>query len=358
MTPLLLVFAGVVTSVLLMALLRPLAVSLRLMDIPDGRKMHGQPVPIIGGLAMYGAVLVALLVSGTNGHLCLIAIIGSSLMVLVGVLDDRWSVPPIARILAQVAVAVWLVLGTGYQAGDWGDLLGFGTISLGTMGVPFTIVACIALINALNMLDGVDGIAGGVSLAAFAALGLVAAGAAAPVSAAISWALVGAILGFMAFNMPAPFNRRFRTFMGDAGSTLLGFLMAGVALVLVQPEKADLAPVVVLWFAAIPIFELFTTTARRLVARAAPWRPDRGHFHHRLLAANFSVRLIFGIYLATSVLLAVIGYAGHRAGTPDHILFAGFLASFGLWLAFIHVAQRLGARLPDRFRRASFEVSC
>lgn len=358
MTSLLLVVAGVVMSVLLMALLRPLAVAAGLMDIPDRRKTHGQPVPIVGGLAMYGAMLVAAAVTGTNGHLCLIAIVGSGLMVLVGALDDRWSLPPIARILAQSAVAVWLVLGTGFQVGDWGDLLGLGSISLGRMGVPFTIVACIALINALNMLDGLDGAAGGVSLAAFTALGLVAAGAAAPVSTAISWGLVGAILGFMAFNMPARFNRRFRTFMGDAGSTLLGFLMAAVALVLVQPEKANLAPVVVLWFAAIPIFELFSTTARRLVARTAPWRPDRGHFHHRLLEANFSVRLIFGIYLVTSVLLAAIGYAGHRAGTPDYILFAGFLASFGLWLAFIRVARRLGAMLPERFRRDGCGVIC
>ena len=94
------------------------------------------------------------------------------------------------------------------------------------------------------------------------------------------------------------------------------------------------------------------------LARAAPWQPDRGHFHHRLLEANFSVRLIFGIYVATSVLLAAIGYAGHRAGIPDYILFAGFVASFGLWLAFVSVAPRLGARLPDRFRRDRCELIC
>ena len=99
----------------------------------------------------------------------------------------------------------------------------------------------------------------------------------------MSLALVGSIAAFLIFNLPARFNRPVLVFMGDAGSTLLGFTLAGLSLLAVQPAPTGLPPVVVLWLLPVPILELFTSTFRRAVTGLSPMKADRGHFHHKLI---------------------------------------------------------------------------
>jgi UDP-GlcNAc:undecaprenyl-phosphate GlcNAc-1-phosphate transferase len=208
-----------------------------------------------------------------------------------------------------------------------------------------------ALINAFNMLDGLDGLAGGCALIAFGALAAAAIVAGDTSSATISLSLVGACSGFLMFNLPSRRNRGFRTFMGDAGSTLLGFALAGVALIAVQPTRADIAPVFILWMMPIPIFELFTSTVRRAVKGMSPMQADDGHFHHAFIKAGFSVRLIFAIYLGVSAISVYLGVAALHAGTPEPLMFGAFLAFFAAWLGFVKLAPAVSPVLPHRWRR-------
>ena len=139
--------------------------------------------------------------------------------------------------------------------------------------------------------------------------------------------------------------------MGDAGSTYLGFALAGVSLIAVQPTRQGLAPVVILWLMPVPILELFTSTIRRLVTGLSPMQADRGHFHHRLLDAGFSVRAIFIIYTFTSSISAVCGLALWHAGVSESTLFYGFAALSAAWLAWIGNAPWLASRLPESLKR-------
>ena len=344
------VVAFLITVVLLLVL-RPLAVSIGLVDHPGGRKTHNGVIPVVGGLAMFGGLFAAAALSGKLAHPGIVVLLTAAFMVLIGALDDRFDLLPQFRLFAHAGAAIALAYGTGFVVTDLGDLVGLGRIPLGWLALPFTIAACMALINAFNMLDGLDGLAGGCAFIAFGALASAAIGAGDASSAAISLSLVGACFGFLIFNLPSRLNRGFRTFMGDAGSTLLGFALAGIALIAVQPTRMDVAPVFVLWMMPIPIFELFTSTARRIAKGMSPMEADDGHFHHLLIKDGFSVRLVFAVYLGVSAVSACLGVAALHAGMPEPLMLGAFLVFFAAWLGFAKQASTLVSLLPHRWRR-------
>lgn len=338
-------------TVSLLLVLRPLAIAASLVDRPGGRKTHSGTIPVVGGVAMLGGLFVGAPLSGELAHHGWVVILAAAFMVLIGALDDRFDLAPPFRLFAHAVAAIALYYGSGFVVSDLGDLIGFGDVSTGWLALPFTVVAFMALINAFNMLDGLDGLAGGCALAAFAGLSVIAIASQAPTSAVIACSMLGACLGFLIFNLPARYNRQLRTFMGDAGSTLLGFVLACVALSLVQPTRSNVAPVFVLWMLPIPIFELFTSTGRRLMKGMSPMRADDGHFHHSLLRAGFSVRLIFSVYLVISVGSVIIGVVSWRAGVPEPVMFAAFVVTFLVWLGLIRLAPRIASALPMWLRR-------
>lgn len=335
----------------MMFVLRPLAEATGLVDTPNARKRHTGDVPVVGGVAIFLGVFFSAMVGSELSRNVDVILSMAALMCIVGVVDDRFDLKPWVRLLAHLTAAVILVLGTGYTVDSFGAFLGFAEFDLGMLASPFTIVACVALINACNMLDGMDGLAGGAALVAFGAMSIIAMSADLSGAALVSLAMVGAIAGFLLFNLPANFNRRVRTFMGDAGSTVVGFTLAAVALVLVQPDRANLPPVYVLCFVPIPIFELFTSTIRRLLNGHSPLHADNGHFHHRLLNAGFSVRLIFFIYFMTSLAGATLGLLAYHLHVAEWVIFLGFVASFALWLLFVRSSAAIAAVLPRRMRR-------
>lgn len=318
-------------TVPLILLFRRLAPQLGLLDRPGGRKSHSGEVPVVGGIAMFLGALATLLADGGPAATQYGALAAATLMVGVGALDDRVHLDPRVRILVHLAAAVTLVWATGYRVETLGNLFGFGDIRLGALATVFTVVATIALVNAFNMLDGVDGIAGGVGLVALAGLSAQLFAAGSP-AAAVGLAMAGAVVAFLAFNLPVGFNRRCLVFMGDAGSTLLGFALAGLALVAIQPTGPGLPPVVVLWLLPVPIVELFTTTIRRMFKGMSPMQADRGHYHHRLLDAGFSVRAVFLLYVGLSTTSALIGVTAWQAGASEGALFGAFVGLSLLWL--------------------------
>lgn len=344
---------GFLVTVTLMLVLRPVATHIGLVDVPGGRKSHSGEVPVIGGISMFGGLIAASLAVGSYWHGEAALLVASALMVMVGALDDRYDLPPFARILAHVAAAMTLVMASGLTVESLGDLFGFGNVGLGPLDLLFTVVAAIALINGFNMLDGLDGLAGGVALVALLGLSYFFIDSGHPVAAMLSLGMVGCIAGFLIFNLPARFNRPVLAFMGDAGSTLLGFLLAGLALVAIQPDGPALQPVIVLWLLPVPVLELFTTTIRRLAKGHSPLIADRGHFHHRLLDAGFSVRAIFILYLGVSAVSATLGLWLNRQGASETLMFYSFLGLSFAWIAVTHNAQTLAGYLPASLKRGS-----
>jgi UDP-GlcNAc:undecaprenyl-phosphate GlcNAc-1-phosphate transferase len=347
-------YVGFLVTITLMLALRPIAAHLGLVDMPGGRKTHSGAVPVVGGIAMFFGMLASVLAVGVSWAGESALLVAAALMVGVGALDDRFNLAPYTRIVAHIAAAVTLVLASGYRVESLGNLLGLGAINLGAFDLLFTVVATIALINGFNMLDGLDGLAGGV--AQIGLIGLTYYFLNNPMNsvAILSIGLVGSVAAFLIFNLPAKFNRPVLAFMGDAGSTFLGFVIAGLALVAVQLRDGGLPPVVVLWLLPVPIIELFSSTFRRLKSGFSPMQADRGHFHHQLLEGGFSVRAIFLLYLAVSSVAAVTGLLMWRAGFGEPTLFFSFVAFSVLWLLAIRNVRRLVAYLPKSLKRGKW----
>lgn len=342
--------AFLVTLIFMFAL-RPLAHAMGLVDRPGGRKAHVGIVPVIGGISMYLGMLAVLPLVDPPPTGLWSFLVAAGLLVAVGAIDDRFDVPPMVRLITQGTAGLILCLGAGLVAENLGNLLFFGDIHLGLFAVPFTVLVTISVINAFNMLDGMDGLAGSVSLSSLllVAFASVAFGGGAGLSlAALAMAVV---LAFLVFNFPTPFNRPVRAFMGDAGSTLLGFTVVWLGLRLAHGPESVISPVTALWIAALPIFDLFISFARRLRKGQSPFRADREHFHHILLRAGLSERQVLSVMVAIALLVGLTGILAHQAGVPDGVLLLGLiLLGFGQYMV-VRRAWRLARWLGRRRRQ-------
>ncbi|MCH7822674.1 MAG: undecaprenyl/decaprenyl-phosphate alpha-N-acetylglucosaminyl 1-phosphate transferase, partial [Proteobacteria bacterium] len=202
------------------------------------------------------------------------------LLVVVGGLDDRFGLPATVRFATEIAAALIMVYAGGLQLHDIGDPFGVGVLSLDGFSLIATVIVTVTIVNAYNFVDGADGLAGLLVLIGLIAVAIV--GGAGASSTAIALLASTAIVGFLVFNFPVNGNRRLRSFMGDAGSTFLGFIIVWVALGVSQGPDRFISPVYCLWFAAIPVFDCLTRFVRRLVRHVSPLTPGRDHFHHVL----------------------------------------------------------------------------
>jgi UDP-GlcNAc:undecaprenyl-phosphate GlcNAc-1-phosphate transferase len=343
--------ASFLVSCTMLLALRPFAQVVGLVDKPGGRKTHSGEIPVVGGIAMFAGMLIAAVGGEGLGHGGLSLLLVAAFMVGLGALDDRFDLPPRVRLFAHLSAAVALVYSTNFGVPGLGDLFGLGPIQLGIFSMPFTVVAIVALINAFNMLDGLDGLAGSAGLVAFGGIMLISSAAGAGLPLLVAGSMFGAVAAFLVFNLPVQFNRPVRTFMGDAGSTLLGFVLAGLALTLVQPTTLSLSPIIIIWLMPIPIFELFTSTARRLVRGMPPTQADSGHFHHVLIASGFSVRAVCSLYLFVSTMCCAVGVWASASSASEPLLFVAFVLLFCAWLIFVRSAHRLVPYLPTWLRR-------
>ena len=298
----------------------------------------GLLVAAIGGSGLGGGGMDLLLVS--------------SFMVILGALDDRFNLPPRVRLFAHLSAAVALIYSTGYVVHDLGDLFAWFDIELGIFALPFTVVSVVALINAFNMLDGLDGLAGSSGLVALAGVTIISSMGGSAGTMLVAGSMLGSVAAFLMFNLPTELNRPIRTFMGDAGSTLLGFLLAGLSLKLVQRDTLDVEPMIILWMMPIPIFELFSSTARRIARGMPPTQADNGHFHHRLVASGLSVRAICSVYFLVSVAGCTFAVWAYSVELAQPLMFAAFCLAFGAWLIFVGTVHRFVVVLPSWFRRA------
>ena len=328
---------------LLTPLARRFALRIGAMAEPRDRDVHAIATPRLGGLAMYAGVCAAFLVahqlpalSGVFTYSDVQAVtVAGGLIVLLGLVDDKWGIDALTKLGGQVVAAGVMVL-LGLQLLTL-TLPGI-SLSLGPEGVPLTVLLALLTINAINFIDGLDGLAAGVgaiaALAFFAftyslSSGIGAAGVAqerisSPTLIAV--VLAGACLGFLPHN----FNPA-RVFMGDSGSMLIGLMLAGAATSLTGQFNYGNLPATVAFptllplllpFAvlAVPFVDLLLAVFRRTRAGRSPFAPDKEHLHHRLLEIGHShTRAVLIMYFWTA-LLAFGGVAMSVTGGPLPVL--------------------------------------
>lgn len=333
--------------------LRPLAVAVDLVDKPGGRKTHHGDVPIVGGIAMFLGLSVGLGLIHGDPLRSDTFISACALLVVTGLLDDRFELSPWLRLPAQAAAT--LLVATQLFAGStfgFGNPLGFGDISFhGLVAYVVILFFVVGAINAFNMLDGMDGLAGATAMVALVGIAVLAWAGRLPFALGISATLIGAVAAFLLFNLPIHRNRAVRCFMGDAGSTLIGFILALLCMHLTQGHSKVMAPVSVLWLVALPVFELLWTIIRRVSRRQSPFAADREHFHHLLVDSGLGVRGAFIVYVLLAATFAAAGLVFHEVGVPESFQFALFVLTGIFTVMSMYRAPALVARLPVEWHR-------
>ena len=327
--------------------LKPLALRVGLLDIPDHRKVHHGSVPLVGGLSVFSGLFIAWLIFMPFGHGYGIYLLCSLLLVLLGALDDARNIPAQFRLWSQVVLGALLAYGSGVYLNTFGDLLGVGVIMLGWLGPVVTICAVIGATNAFNMVDGIDGLAGSLSMIALVSLMVLFASTEGFVlELALASALALALVPYMMANLClGPFSRK--VFMGDAGAMFIGFSL--VWLLVNGTQSGDLAfrPVTALWIIAIPLMDMVAVMIRRALRGESVMKPDRDHLHHIFMSAGFSDRQALLIISFAGFLLAALGLAGEFAGVPEWVMFAGILLVFvGYNLAPRYIRRLSGTNDP------------
>jgi UDP-GlcNAc:undecaprenyl-phosphate GlcNAc-1-phosphate transferase len=329
--------------------LRPIARGVGLIDRPGGRKMHVGEIPVIGGIAMAGGLAVGSLYSHGAIQGFPFFVTAAGLLVLVGALDDRYDLPPSVRFLAQICATLLMVAGADVFTHDLGHVFFGDYAELSWFSVPFTVLIVLTAINAFNMFDGSDGVAGIQALIAITFLAFACVMAGAMSHLPLLAGLAGSIFGFLMFNWPSRRTRNVRAFMGDAGSTMLGFSLAWVSIELSQEPVRAISPVVILWVFALPIYDLFSSMIRRLSQGQSPFHGDSEHLHHVLKRYGYSSRKVAQLVLLASAVFAGIGVGGYLNGLGD-----GW--SFILWLVTGTVYHVIfGSSLVIKRRRQSRE---
>jgi len=260
-------------------------------------------------------------------------------LVGVGIYDDRHELTARLRFMAQTVTAAIMVWMGGLTVFNLGYLLQADTpTTLGLMAVPFTLFAAVGGINAMNLCDGLDGLASGLALIGLGTLAIAAGTAGTSVDFHTLLILIGAILAFFLMNFRFPWRTQGAcVFMGDAGSTFIGFAFAWFFVRLSQSDTPAISPVMALWVFAIPLMDTVSVMTRRILRGRSPFAPDREHLHHILLLAGFGVMETTLIILGLSLVMAVIGYGGYCYAVPEHYLFYTFIILFmGYFMMTLH----------------------
>lgn len=292
---------SVAISAILTPFVKKFAIKMKVIDIPkDNRRIHKKPIPLLGGLAIYFSfILTLILKSGSLSRSEIGIIIGATIIVIGGFLDDKFDIRPWHKLLIQMASALSLVIyGIRIQLITNPISSSELYVSIGILSIPLTIVWVVGITNALNLIDGLDGLAAGVAFISAVTIFIIALLNNRSEAAVLTVILSGAILGFLPYNFnPATI------FMGDTGAQLLGFLLAAISIEGAIKSAAAFAIAVPILALGIPIYDILFAMIRRKLNGRPIMQADRGHLHHRLLDMGLTQRqAVIIMYLISAVL--------------------------------------------------------
>lgn len=329
----------------------------RVYDFPDHRKLHSGPRPSLGGVAIVlafffavGGAYEALVLSGSPAAVPVryygFALAGLFLMHVIGVVDDAVDIPPFGKLFLQFVPALIIAAG-GAVIEAVRVPLSQETLSLGVAAVPVTVLWIVGVSTAVNLIDGIDGFAGGIALVAAAAFGVLALLEGNALNAAVAFAFVGAVGGFLVFNLPPA-----RIFMGDGGSLFAGALLAVLAITRSGPGDGAMsflfAPVVL----AIPLIDTFAAVGRRVRRGVALHQPDREHVHHVLLHHYKSVRKALSVGYPMAVVVAAAAVAYVLAANVATLALA-VAAPAALIAVYVRLDRPVGREVREQAKAAS-----
>ena len=286
-------------SFFLVFITKKLAFHVGALDMPNERKVHKKPMPRLGGLAIYSAFLFGYMAYGSITTQMISILIGSFIIVMLGIFDDIKPLRAKDKFIFQIIAAMVVIFyGRLYftEISFLGLKIGFSHL----IGQLISLFFIVGAVNAINLIDGLDGLCAGISLIYFITVAIIAfiLNRLQGLDIILCLIMIGSTLGFLVHNFPPA-----KTFMGDCGSTFLGFMIAIIALLgfKVTTLTSLVIPVILL---AVPIFDTVLAILRRVIHHKKIGEPDKEHFHHQLLKMRFSPRktilIIYGINILFS----------------------------------------------------------
>ena len=291
---------AMIVSFLMTPVVKTFAYKVGAIDVPkDNRRMHKEPIPRLGGLAIFIGFMVSIFLFVPITPEMKSILLGAVIIVVLGVVDDIMALPAMLKFVVQIVAA-------SIPATHGVTILAFSNPNifsqdlywvLGGLSVPFTVIWIVAITNAVNLIDGLDGLANGVS-AISATTMLVIALMVNQEVAVVMAALVGACVGFMPYNLnPA------KMFMGDTGATFLGFILATMSIQGLFKYYAVISFVVPFLILGLPIFDTAFAFIRRIAHGQSPMHADRSHIHHRLIDMGLNQKqAVATLYVISAIL--------------------------------------------------------
>jgi UDP-GlcNAc:undecaprenyl-phosphate/decaprenyl-phosphate GlcNAc-1-phosphate transferase len=272
-------------ALLLIPSLRKLAVKIGLVDHPNQRKIHARPIPLVGGLGVFAAsslTLSLVLPLGTEILAFKNTYIAASLLLFMGVLDDRFDLSASLKLAIQLILAHF-VYQQGIKIESLHGFCGMYTLEPVVQYV-LTVVVIAGAVNAFNLMDGIDGLAAGLAIAGFVVFTLLAFFNSQYCLALVFLICIGALLAFLRFNL----SQNQKIFMGDAGSLTLGFVLVVTGIWLLQTaqgtDRADLTALGVVAVLLVPVLDALRVFRKRMKSGKSPFSPDKTHLHHLVLS--------------------------------------------------------------------------
>lgn len=295
------------------------------LDRPGGHKSHHEATPYLGGVAVAaGLLLIAAVASGAHGEL-LTVLVGGVLLAGVGLADDVRGLGAVTRLAFEViaGVALWIA---GVRA---------AVLHTAWVDLPLTVLWVVAVTNAFNIVDNMDGLAASAAMASGLGIGTIAAINDDYLVASFALAVAGASLGFLRFNFPPA-----TIFLGDAGSMLLGFLVAALILKLDLPVGAALPRALsAILLAAVPLFDLTLVIVARLREGRAVYRGGWDHLSHRLVAAGVSRRGVVLLVFVAQAVCSALALVTYRQ--PQTVVVGLAIGVAAVWVVLLVLLLRM-----------------
>jgi len=328
----LLLSVSLIGTPVLILLFRVMALKIGLMDHPEKRKIHDGPIPLVGGLTLFTMSVVLLLIMDGDDDFASYLLIATSMVVLVGLLDDLFQLSASWRFAVQIVASLMLIYFTNVQLFGFGELLFPGwNLNLSFMAIPVTVFGVVGVINAINMADGIDGLAAMTFfMPVFTLVILVEP------SIFSIWLLylLICLLIFVVFNQ----STKFKVFLGDNGSMFLGFILAWILVLYSQANlyhKPIIYPVTALYLVGFPIIDTIYVMLRRILAGQSPFKPDNTHLHHMFLLLGYGQGKSLLFVLILQALMIGVGVLFLYYRLSEYVQFYIFVAISFIYYLFM-----------------------
>ena len=318
------------------------AFSIDLIDKPNRkRKTHSGQVPLIGGIAiLFGFSLACLLsprslVEWRPLFLCLIP------LAVIGVVDDHQGASVTKRVLIQLISILVMILHGGIMINNLGNLIGFGNIFIPNgIGLIFTIICSVGVINALNLIDGIDGLCSIISINTFVSIIIIVKINSATASLSLVIYIIAALIAFTIINLGGLKKIVNRVFLGDAGTTIIGFIMCWYLIKFTQGDGRAISPITAVWLIGIPLLDTVVVMINRIRSRKSPFIAGTDHIHHKLINIGFSRIKALCILTSLAVGLSAIAIYAEINQVRDMYMFYGFIFVFIVYYILVNFLDK------------------